>query len=300
MKNKNILITGAQGFIGSNLLVELLPKYNIIGTSLTSGKKFKNYNPLRKNILKLESRDISQKTHGIIHLAAITDVEFCNKHPEKCFTTNAIGTQKTLEIARKKDCKFIYMSTGHVYGKPEKIPIREDHPRNPLSIYAASKLAGEIICEAYAKTYGMNISIVRLFSVFGPNSPPHLVTSRIVSQLDKKSIILGNVSAKRDFIFISDATKAIKVVLEKSNGFNSYNVGSGKAHSVFELCNMLKRAYGLNTPIKSEKTLLRKSDVPKIVANISKIKKLGWRPKVPVQKGLQKYYEWYKTQKSFN
>ena len=182
-----ILVTGSQGFIGSHLLNNLVPKNQVIGINTVSDKKKTNYTPIKKDITTLNSNEIPGNLSGVIHLAAITDIGYCNKNPRKCFVTNVLGTQNALEVARKKDCKFVYVSTSHVYGRPVKLPISEDHPRNPTSIYAASKLAGEVSCEGYSRTYGMDVSIVRLFSVYGPNSPPYLVTSR-----DRKSTRLNS------------------------------------------------------------------------------------------------------------
>ncbi len=291
--NRKILITGANGFIGKHLLSELLPKNKIIGISLTHDKKTKNYFPLKKNILNLSDKDLQGNIKSIIHLAALTDVENCNKNPSRCFFTNVIGTQKILDIARKKDSKLVYVSTSHVYGIPQQLPISEEHPKNPLSIYASSKLAAENCCEGYSRTYGMDISIVRLFSVYGPNSPNHLVTSRIISQIKKKSVELGNLKAKRDFVYIDDVIKAILLVLKKSRGFNDYNVGTGKSYSIYHVYSILKKLSGANTSVKSVKSRLRKSDIPDMKANISKIKKLGWEPRISISNGLKMFYDGY-------
>ena len=121
-------------------------------------------------------------------MAAITDVLWCQNNPVKCFDSNVGITQKLLEVARIKDCKFVYLSTSHVYGHPIHNPIRESDPVHPESIYAASKFAGEILCESYAKSYGLNISVARLFSVYGPYSSPHLVTSRKNDMQNRKNV----------------------------------------------------------------------------------------------------------------
>jgi len=295
MHAKKILITGSKGFIGSHLVDELSPTNKIIGINHVMDKKRKNYLPIKKNILKLNTNDVKSSLDGIVHLAAKTDVEFCNINPEKCISINVLGTQKVLEIARKKDCKFIYVSTSHVYGKPKRLPISEDHPKSPTSIYAATKLAGEICCEGYSKSYGMDIAVVRLFSVYGQRSPHHLVTTRIVSQLNKKYIKLGNLNSNRDFIYISDATRAINVILQRSYGFEAYNVGTGRTYSIMEMCNIFKKISKQNPQIKSVRSRLRKTDIKEIKADISKIKKLGWKPRINLIDGLKKYYEWYSS-----
>ena len=198
-----------------------------------------------------------------------------------------MGTVNVLELARKKDCRFLFVSTSHVFGNPKKLPIKENHPKNPTSIYAASKLTGEICCEGYAKSYGMNVSIARLFSVYGINSPSHLVTSRIISQLNKNTIKLGNLSPKRDFIYIDDVTSAILTIFNKSKKFNDYNVGTGKSHSILEVFKILKDLSKSKASIKSSNTFSRKNDILDVKANSLKLQKLGWEPKTSLKKGLQ-------------
>lgn len=288
MKNEKILITGSQGFIGTALTQNISIENSIIGINNKADQNKKNYKSIKKNIETMSINDIPDKIDGIIHLAAVTDVNFCDKFPAKCFKTNVLGTANILDLARKKDCKVVFVSTSHVYGKPIKKTIKEDHPRNPLSVYALSKLEGEICCEGFSKMYDMDISIVRLFSVYGMNSPEHLVTSKIISQLNKKSIKLGNTSTRRDFVYLDDAIQAIKLIHFKSKGFNTFNVGTGKSHSIKEVCNIIKKITNKNTPIESIPSLKRNVDVTEIVANISKIKKLGWSPSISLEDGLKK------------
>ena len=293
---KNILITGHTGFIGTHLTEKLSKKYSIMGVSNNKSAKHR-FIQIHSDIENLSNDQIPKNIHCIIHLAALTDVTFCENNPTKCFDINVKGTQKMLEISRKLGSKFIFASTSHVYGVPKKFPMDENHPRNPTSIYSASKLAAEIICESYSRSYGMNISIMRFFSVYGPNSPLHLVTSKIISQLlTKNSIQIGNLHPRRDFVYVEDVIKAIEVVLKKSQGFNVYNVGVGKTHSILEVCQILKKLSHKNAVIKSTKSNSRKHDIAKIVSDPSKLKKLGWTPKTNIDSGLNITYEWFKTQ----
>jgi len=289
---KKILITGHNGFIGS-YLVKSLSNYNLIGISETINKK-NEITQIKKNITKLTIDDLPKDIFCIIHLAALTDVKFCQDNPIKCFDVNINGTLNILEITKQLGSKLIFISTSHVYGNPKKVPITEDYTTHPESIYSGSKLAGEILCESYSKSYNLDISILRLFSVYGPNSPPHLVTSRIISQLlTKNNISIGNTFPKRDFIFIDDVIRAISVVLENSSGFNIFNIGSGKSHSILELCTLLQKISGKNSTIKSIKSLKRKNETPEIVSNNSKIKKLGWKPSTSILDGLKITYDWF-------
>jgi len=294
---EKLLVTGQSGFIGSHLTPILSKKYQIVGLAKKKLPQLKILQ-LKYDIQSVSASTIPKNVNCIVHMAALANFEYCNNNPSKCFSVNVGGTQNLLEIARKKDLKFLYVSTGHVFGTPEKLPINERHPRNPSSIYAKSKLEAEILCESYSKSYGIDVAIVRLFSVYGPKSPDYLVTSKIISQLlTRSSIRLGNVHPKRDFVYIDDAIDAIEKVLPKIHRFNSYNVGSGKSYSILEICNILSKISGKKIEIKSLKARARSNEIENIVADISKIKKLGWKPKVGIREGLKLTYEWYKSKK---
>lgn len=297
---KTILVTGHSGFIGSHLVNSLSRKFQIIGLSnkITTNSSIIQ---IKKNIDNISISDLPKEIFCIIHLAALTDVEYCNDNPSECFKVNSLGTQKMLEISRKKNSKFIYFSTSHVFGIPKKLPITENFPKRPTSIYSASKLMGEILSESYSKTYKTDVSIARLFSIYGPDSPKHLVTSRIIQQLLKDSTIkLGNLSPKRDFLYIDDVIKAVETILKNTKGFNQFNIGYGKSHSIGDICKRLIKIADRDIKIKSKKTFSRKDDIPNIVANCSKLKKLGWIPKIGLNEGLKLTYDWFQTRSNQN
>jgi len=283
---KKILITGSSGFIGKNLIDNLLSEYKIIGLS-KNGKSSK-INHITKNINEITSKDF-KNIFCVIHLAAITDPKICEDFPNQCITTNVLGTQKILEASRKNKCKVIYASTSHVYGIPKKIPISETASTSPTSIYAGSKLAGEILCESYHKQFNMDISIVRIFSVYGPKSNNHCVLPSIVKQMKNSNVIkLGNVNSRRDFIFISDIIDAFKIILKNTDGFNIYNVGTEKSYSIKEICKKIEKLYGKKIKIINNSKQNRKFDAKNIICNATKLKKLGWKSKITLDEGLKK------------
>ena len=285
---KTILVTGYDGFIGTNLVNSLTQNYKIIGLSKTKNSKFE-FKQIQRDLLQTSPNDIKENISYLIHLAALTDVVYCQKYPSKCFQTNVIGTQKILELARKKKSKVIFLSSSHVYGIPHRIPVKENDPTNPISMYGVSKLASEIICEAYSKTYGMDISILRLFSVYGKKKLGNDVISKIIYQLDKGTVKLGNIKPKRDFVYIDDVINAVKIVMKNCKGFNCFNVGTGKSYSIFEVYSILKKLTDKNSKIKSLKSIQRKTDVAKMVADCSNLNKLGWKSKVSLREGLEKF-----------
>ncbi len=289
---KKILISGHSGFVGTNLL-KFLDEYDLTGIS-NINIKLSKIPQIKKDIRFISSKDVPRNLDCIIHLAAMTDVKLCQDNPKLCYEINVLGTQNLLEIARKQKIKFIFLSTSHVYGDSSKRKISESDPKNPTSIYSTSKLAGELLCESYSKSYGLDVSIIRLFSVYGPNEPSYKVTSEMISQLlNKKIVRLGNLSPKRDFIYIQDAVLAIKIILEQSRGFNSYNIGSEKSHSIMDLYNILKKITSSSIPIKSIKSNSRKYDAKDMVSNSYKIKKLGWKPKITLEEGMALTLQWY-------
>jgi len=283
---KKILITGSSGFIGKNLIDSLLSEYKIIGLIKKKGKsKIKH---ITKDISEVTSKDF-KNIFCVIHLAAITDPKICKDFPNQCIATNVLGTQKILEASRKNNCKVIYASTSHVYGIPKKIPISETASVSPTSIYAGSKLAGEILCESYHKQFDMDISIVRIFSVYGPKSNNHCVLPSIVKQMKNSNVIkLGNINSKRDFIFISDIVDAFKIILKNINGFNVYNVGAEKSYSIKEICKKFEKLYGEKIIIKNNLEQNRKIDAKNIICDATKLKKLGWKSKITLDEGLKK------------
>ena len=292
-----IVITGHNGFLGSNLLSKLISnKCKILGISKTI-KKNNSIKQIKRNILDIRDSDIP-KNSCIIHLAAITDVAYCEKYPKKCHDVNVIGTQKILEIARKKNCSVIYPSTSHVYGIPKKLPIKETHPTNATSVYSESKIKAEQLCKKFSKSYDLDISILRLFSTYGPKNSEYKVESIIIKQLLTGNLIkIGNLSPKRDFIYIDDVINAFQIVSENLKGFNIYNVGSEKSYSIKEICNILKKLNGKKIRIITDKTKLRKNDVKNVVSNCSRIKKLGWKSNVSINEGLELTLNWYITKK---
>ena len=292
---KKILITGATGFIGTNLIPELIKNHKIVGISKNKIKSSKNFTSSNVDITN-ENLKIKNKYTNIIHMAAYSDVTYCNLNPIKCYELNVKATQKMLEIARKNDSNFIFLSSSHVYGNSKKQPILENSLCNPSTHYASSKRMSEILCETYAKTYGLDIQIARLFSVYGPKSPKSNLIFNIINQMINNSkIILGNTYPKRDFIFISDViTGLIKILNSKKKGFQIYNLGSGKSISIEDLVKNCFTISNKKLKIVSSKEKRRENEIMNIQADISKMKKeFNWKTEISLKKGLEITYNHY-------
>jgi nucleoside-diphosphate-sugar epimerase len=290
-----ILITGSSGFLGKHLINSMQNSQKIIGWSNNNQQtKLKNFEHTK---IDLTSKNISikSKISSIIHLAAISDVKYCNSNPSLCSDINILGTKKMLEICRKKDANFIFASTSHVYGQPKKNPICEKEDIKPNSIYAATKIIGENMCESYAKTYGLDISVLRFFSLYGPNSPKHNVIYNIINQYKSNSKIkIGNLKPKRDFLYVDDAINAIKIINKNQKGFQILNVGSGKSFSIEKICEKIEKIMKRKMKIEIDQNKIRKNDILEIRCDNKKIKKMfGWKPQIPLEKGLEKTCNFY-------
>ena len=285
----SIVISGHNGFIGSSL-TSRLKKFHIIGISNKKRKKEKNVSSIVKNINKVNNTDVKNSFQTLIHLAAVSDISFCNANPKTCYEVNVNGTNNMLEIARKNDANIIFASSSHVYGNPIKLPIKENDKINPSSVYSSSKIMAETLCETYAKIYGLNITVLRLFSIYGPNSPQHNIILNIIKQIKtKQTISLGNINAKRDFIHIDDVTDAFyRVVRSQKKGFNVYNICTNKSTSIKEICKKLTKHSKTKIPIVSNKNKLRKNDISEIRGNFLKFKKdYEWNSKIKLEQGLK-------------
>jgi len=198
-------------------------------------------------------------------------------------------------MCRKKDTKFIFASTSHVYGKPEKNPISEKERTKAGSIYATTKMMGENLCESYAKTYGLNIAIFRFFSLYGPYAPKHNVVYNIINQYrDNSKIKIGNLKPRRDFLYIDDAIRAIKIVNKNQKGFQIFNVGSGKSFSIKTVCDKIEKIIKKKVRIEVDKSKIRKNDVLEMRCSYNKIKKIHcWKPLISLDEGLKKTCDYY-------
>jgi len=290
-----ILVTGINGFLGSHLSDYFINTgvkvYGIShGIYKSSGVKIINNDILT-------TKNLPNEVSTILHFAALTDVQYCEKNHLECFETNVKGTKNILDLARKNDSNVIFASSSHVYGKPETLPISENTPLNPISVHAKSKVEGELLCEKYTELYGMNISIIRTFSIFGPRSPSYSLISRIINQiLNNKKIILGNLESKRDFLHISDFLTAIEILIKNPiEGCSKINIGSGKNFSVNQICEMLFEISQTSNSIQIDQKLIRKNDIDELLCDNSKLKKLGWFPKLSFNDGLKQVFNHFES-----
>jgi nucleoside-diphosphate-sugar epimerase len=305
---KTVLITGAAGFIGSNLSKHLAGiGWNVVGVdNLRSGRE-SNIDNIKNNFLFYNANILDDnkmneifKNHSnieqIIHLAAIPRVSYSVENPLETNDTNVTGTLKILDLARKYYIKkVIFASSSSVYGGSKILPTPESITLAPKSPYALQKMIGEEYCKMYSYFYGLDTVSMRFFNIFGPNqygdSPYASVISAFCQSIkDSKSpIIYGDGSFFRDFTYIDNVVDFIVKASNHSKPLNGevFNVGCGKKTSINDLVKMMNAL----PPKHFEE---RVGDVPCSQADISKAKEiLGYTPLVDIEDGLKETINWY-------
>lgn len=306
------LVTGAAGFIGSHLCERLL----VEGWTVVGVDNFDNfYDPkikrlnidscLKNKNFKLIEADIRDstainKTIGsdieiIVHLAAKAGVRPSIAQPVLYADVNVNGTTVLLEAAKKHNVtKFIFASSSSVYGNNEKVPFsEEDNVDFPISPYAATKKAGELICHTYHHLYGIHITCLRYFTVYGPRQRPDLAIHKFAKLIEqtKPIPVYGNGTMMRDFTYIDDIINGTLAAIEQCTGFNLYNLGCSHPISVNDLIAEIEKALGK----KAVKEYLppQPGDVERTYADVTKAAKdLGYNPSTTIQEGLAKFVTW--------
>ncbi|MDI6654570.1 MAG: GDP-mannose 4,6-dehydratase, partial [Candidatus Hydrothermarchaeota archaeon] len=231
----------------------------------------------------------------IVHEAAQAGVRASVKDPRKVHEVNTTGTLNILEAVLNSDVKkIVNASSSSVYGKVEYLPLDEEHPKNPVSPYGASKLAAEHYCRTFCELYGLRVTSLRYFTVYGPRMRPDLAISIFTKKaLSNEPIeIFGNGTKTRDFTYIDDAVSATLTAMEKGN-CEAYNVGGGTRISINELARKIIEITKSKSKIIYSQNI--KGDAEHTLANVSKAEKeLGWGPKISIDDGLRKFIGWFK------
>ncbi len=297
---KKILITGATGFIGSTLYNYLQRQGHelFVIDNLSFGNKdhieideqhlFVEDIRHRGNIFKIISQVDPQ---WVIHLAAIHFIPYCNKFPFESAEININGTKNVLDASRKAKSieKVFFASTAAVYPISD-VACTEADATGPLDIYGLSKLTGEYLCNEFYLSSGIPTVICRFFNAFGPNETnPHLIPA-IQDQLNNgsRSIALGNLEPKRDFIHTFDMARAVTMLMTKFGaGIEVFNLGRGIEYSVVEIVEAFSRQLNEDITIETDPAKVRKTDRLHLLADISKLKAFtGWEPEISIDEGI--------------
>lgn len=309
---KKVLITGAAGFIGSNLALTMLKQ----GFTVSGVDNFDNFydpeikrNTIRKLALypgfKLYEGDIrdrelldrifaTEKPELVIHLAARAGVRPSIEQPELYYDVNVTGTLVLLEAMRRAGIKnMLFASSSSVYGNNKKVPFSESDPvDNPISPYAATKKAGELLCYTYHHLYDFNIFCLRFFTVYGPGQRPEMAIQQFGRKITKESPItlFGDGTTRRDYTFVDDIVAGILASAEHLNGYEILNLGNSDTITLIDLVHDIEETLGKKAIIEWKP--MQPGDVEITYADISKARKLiNYKPDYPVKKGLKRMFE---------
>jgi UDP-glucose 4-epimerase len=239
----------------------------------------------------------------VFHLAAQIHVDRSYIEPKLTYDLNVMGTQNILEVARLYDAKkVIYASTSEVYGSAQQVPIDENHPMNAPHPYGASKIAADRMCYAYIQTYGMDITIMRCFNIFGPRQRDFgyggvisIFTRRVLNNIPP--IIYGDGMQTRDYTYINDAVRAYDLVFNHNEPITEpINFGTGKEASILDIAKRIIDLCGKKDIVKPVHVEPRMVEIERLIADTKKARDLlKWRPKYNLEEGLKAFVQWYKN-----
>ena len=322
-KNSIILVTGADGFIGSHLVELLLDKgYKVI--ALTHYNSFNSWGWLEninikksnKSNITIQSGDIRdyffceqllRKVDIVFNLASLISIPYSYIAPESFIDTNIKGTYNLCLASKKNQVKkFIHISTSEVYGSALYIPIDEKHPLQPQSPYSATKISSESIALSFFYSLSLPVTIIRPFNTYGPRQSARAIIPNIIIQIlsNKKKLEVGNLQSIRDFNFVLDQCNAL-ISIAKNNKIKGevYNLGSNQNISIIDLINLIKKLTKSNITIKLDKKRLRpkKSEVNELLCDNKKIIKLiGNFSNTSLESGLLYTIKWFKDKKNID
>ncbi|PYT59048.1 MAG: hypothetical protein DMG35_15705 [Acidobacteria bacterium] len=295
---ERVLVTGAAGFVGSNLTKHLLDRgYSVIGIDDLSAGTQENVADRvefhRKDIRDPVIYPLFEGVDAVFHLAAKSCLTDCLDHPVEAASVNVLGTVNVLEAARKGGVhKFIYADTSAEYEGIDSFPTKEDKIR-PIGVYAASKHGGAALCESYRALYGMNVTLLRYFNVYGPAQDwrrvvPPVMSAFIIRMLQgERPIIYGTGEKRRDFIYVDDVNDLHLLVLEdpRSNG-KIFNAGTGTNYSINEVYALIEGILKTGLRPTYEPDLPGEAQIT--LADTSEAKALGWKPRISIREGLER------------
>lgn len=309
-----ILITGGAGFIGSNLAKKLMDRGDKVVMidnfndyydpqlkkdrikKYLKGYKFKIYKGDIRDLKLLEKIFKTEKLDKVMHLAAMAGVRSSLLNPLLYEEVNVRGTLNLLEMSRKYKIKnFVYASSSSVYGNNKKIPFSEtDSVDTPISPYAATKKATELLANVYSHIYGLNTTGLRFFTVYGPWGRPDMALFLFADGITNGNPInvFNRGKMSRNFTYIDDIVSGAIKVIDANLKCEVMNIGGDREETLLRYIEVLEKNLGK----KAKKNLMpmQPGDVPATVADIRKLKKLGWKPTTRIDEGIRNFVVWYK------
>lgn len=312
LKGKTVLVTGADGFIGSHL-TEMLVKKGCNVKALSQYNSFNNWGWLEQidclsevEVLSGDIRDphycnhITKNVEVVFHLAALIAIPYSYVAPTSYVDTNVTGTLNICQAAKDNGCeKVIHTSTSEVYGTALYIPIDEKHPLQPQSPYSASKIGADNMAMSFYNAFDLPLTIARPFNTYGPRQSARAVIPTIISQIadGKKEIEVGDLSPTRDFNYVGDTCRGFIAIAESDKSVGEIiNIGSNFEVSIKDTFDMIKKVMNseVNFVIDPKRIRPGKSEVQRLWCDNSKIQALtGFIPEIGIEEGLKRTADWF-------
>jgi UDP-glucuronate 4-epimerase len=310
-----ILVTGGAGFIGSHLTARLVARGDDVvclddfNDYYDPAFKRENVEPFRDSphwrLVEGDIRDavLVEKTYrtfdieATVHLAARAGVRPSIRHPKLYEEVNGVGTLNVLEAARRSGARtFIFGSSSSVYGTNSKVPFSEDDPiARPVSPYAATKRANELMAYTYHHLYGLSVTCLRFFTVYGPRQRPEMAIYHFTEKLARGEAVprYGDGSSARDYTYIDDIVEGIQVAVDLAAPFEIVNLGGSRTTTLQHLIELIAAAVG--TEPRIHELPPQPGDVPITFADVTKARKLwGWEPRVSIEEGIRSFVDWFR------
>ncbi len=301
-----VLVTGGAGFIGSHLVEALLARgdevrvLDAFDDAYDPALKRRNVAAFRDRVVEGDVRDpaavarLVEGVDAVAHLAARAGVRESLRSPALYQDVNVRGFAVLLDAARRAGARVVFASSSSVYGASTPLPFREDAPADrPVSPYAASKRAGELLAHAAWAGWGLPVTCLRFFTAYGPRQRPGMAIARFfrLARAGRPLPVFGDGDSSRDYTYVSDAVDAVLRALDRPLGFAVLNVGSGEPVRLDRLVERVARAAGRTVAV--ERLPEQPGDVPATLAdNRAAREALGWRPTVTLDEGLARYRDW--------
>ncbi|HVF50089.1 MAG TPA: GDP-mannose 4,6-dehydratase [Pyrinomonadaceae bacterium] len=318
-ERRNILVTGGAGFIGSHLVERLLAEARWRVTVVDDFNDFYAPELKRANVaahmgradFRLVEADIRDRAalegvfaetrfDCIVHLAARAGVRPSLSEPVLYAETNINGTLNLLELARASHVgQFIFGSSSSVYGINAKVPFAEEDPiRQPISPYAATKAAGELLCHTYAHLHGIRCVALRFFTVYGARQRPDLAIHKFARLIDagRQIPVFGDGTTRRDYTYVEDIVMGVRAAIDyEASMYEAINLGESRTVELRELIALLEKELGRRAVV--ERKPLQPGDVPQTFADISKARRLlGYNPQTEIEEGIRRFVRWFKAE----
>jgi len=316
---QNILVTGGAGFIGSHLVDRLLGEGAWRVAVVDDFNDFYEPEVKRRNVsehlkhdaYRLHEVDIRDRARleeifkaenfdCVVHLAARAGVRPSLAEPALYNETNVAGTLNLLELARTYEVRqFVFGSSSSVYGINAKVPFSEEDPiRQPISPYAVTKAAGELLCHTYSHLYGVRCVCLRFFTVYGARQRPDLAIHKFAKLIDagRPIPVFGDGTTRRDYTYIDDIIAGVRASIDyDASDYEVFNLGESQTVELRELIALLEKA--LDRAALVERQPPQPGDVPQTYADVTKARRLlGYDPQTKIEDGIGRFVEWFRRE----